>query len=52
MISRAIWKGKESYSKLTKKVISQIEFERQQIERLLALYADLLERVHRGCPTW
>jgi len=35
---------------LTEKVISQIQFEIKQIDRLLELYADLLERVQKRQP--
>lgn len=50
MILRAIWKRKESYSRLAEKVVSQIEFEIKQIDRLFELYAGLLERVQEGTP--
>jgi hypothetical protein len=35
---------------LTKKTISQIEFEIGQIDRLFEAYADLLERIHENKP--
>ncbi len=49
MILHAIWKRKESYSRLAK-VISQIKFEIKQIDRLFERYTDLLERVQKGTP--
>ena len=35
---------------MTKKTISQIEFEIGQIDRLFEAYADLLERIHENKP--
>lgn len=39
-----IWKQKGSCSKLADVVISQVEFETDQIDRLFEEYADLLDR--------
>ncbi len=50
MILRAIWKRKEGCSRLAEKVVSQIKFEIEQIDRLFELYAGLLERVQQGTP--
>jgi hypothetical protein len=50
MILHAIWKRKESCSRLTEKVVSRIKFEIKQIDRLFELYADLLERVQKDTP--
>jgi len=35
---------------LAEKIISQIKFEIEQIDRLFELYADLLEQVQKGTP--
>lgn len=50
MPSRAIWKRKESYSRLAEKVISQIKFEIGQVDQLFESYADLLKRARRETP--
>ncbi len=35
---------------MAEKIISQIKFEIEQIDRLFELYADLLEQVQKGTP--
>lgn len=41
------WNEKESYSKLADIVLSQVEFEMGQIDRLLEEYADLLDQAQK-----
>ncbi len=50
MPSRAIWKRKESCSRLAEKVISQVNLEAKQMDQLLESYADLLTRVQKNTP--
>lgn len=47
MPSRATWKTKESCARLAEKVISQVQFEIGQIDRLFESYADLMERAQK-----
>lgn len=46
----AIWKMKENWCELAKKIISQVEFEIGQIEQLFTSYADLIERANKTQP--
>jgi len=45
-----IWNEKETYSKLADIVLSQVEFEISQIDRLLEEYTDLLDRAQKAPP--
>ncbi|MBI4790009.1 MAG: hypothetical protein HY782_23490 [Chloroflexi bacterium] len=50
MPSRDTLRRKENCFRLAEKVISQINFEIEQIDQLLASYAELLERVQKTEP--
>jgi uncharacterized membrane protein YfbV (UPF0208 family) len=50
MLLLATWREKENCFKLVDKVISRIKFEIEQIDRLFASYADLLEQTQRQTP--
>jgi hypothetical protein len=50
MLLLATWRVKESCFKLVDKVVSQIRFEVEQVDRLFASYVDLLEQVQRKSP--
>jgi len=50
MLSHGIWKRKGEFSKLANNVVSQIEFQIEQIDQLFDSYADLLERSQKSTP--